>query len=269
MHTSSPQQLLLDFRLPCFATFDHFIAGSNLELLTHLNALSAPWVDHLEGSHEEAASLCANEKRQPYTAITENPFTVHERTLYLWGDKGVGCSHLLQALSQRTAAHTVRLLTPQSSPAHFNFDSDVVLYALDDCHHFSQEQQIAAFHLFNQFQAHQTEHPSSHGVFIATGDAPPSELYMRDDLRSRLAWGRIFQVEPLNDEGKMEALQRAAHTLGFMLPEQIASYMLVRFKRDMSSLMALLHALSRFSLEQNRIVTLPLLRTFLDQYHAE
>ena len=41
------------------------------------------------------------------------------------------------------------------------------------------------------------------------------------------------------------------------------AYLLTHFRRDMPSLMALLDALDRFSLEQKRAVTLPLLRAML------
>jgi DnaA-homolog protein len=43
----------------------------------------------------------------------------------------------------------------------------------------------------------------------------------------------------------------------------VPAYLLTHFRRDMPSLMALLDALDRFSLEQKRAVTLPLLRTML------
>ena len=45
--------------------------------------------------------------------------------------------------------------------------------------------------------------------------------------------------------------------------DDVPAYLLTHFRRDMPSLMALLDALDRFSLEQKRAVTLPLLRTML------
>ena len=47
--------------------------------------------------------------------------------------------------------------------------------------------------------------------------------------------------------------------------EDVPAYLLTHFRRDMPSLMALLDALDRFSLEQKRAITLPLLRTMLAQ----
>ncbi len=47
------------------------------------------------------------------------------------------------------------------------------------------------------------------------------------------------------------------------------AYLLTHYRRDMPSLMALLDALDRFSLEQKRAVTLPLLRTLLATLERE
>jgi DnaA family protein len=58
-------------------------------------------------------------------------------------------------------------------------------------------------------------------------------------------------------------LKHAAHERGIALADDVPAYLLTHFRRDMPSLMALLDALDRFSLEQKRAVTLPLLRTML------
>ncbi len=266
MHASRPRQLLLDFNLPSLATFDHFIVGDNAELLAHLHALSAPWDKRLlEQSKKEEAPIEQTTVPKIGSHPEQSSLTFHERTVYLWGDRGTGRSHLLQALSQHTAPQTVRFLTPKNSVANFNFDPEVVLYALDDCHQFSQEQQIAAFHLFNQFQAQQTHQPHLDGAFITTGDAPPAALCVRDDLRTRLAWGRVFQVLPICDTDKIAALKQAAQARGFDLAEEVCTYLLVHFRRDMPNLMGIFNALERFSREENRMITRPLLRTFLEQ----
>jgi DnaA family protein len=67
----------------------------------------------------------------------------------------------------------------------------------------------------------------------------------------------------LPDEGKAAVLKHAARERGIALADDVPAYLLTHFRRDMPSLMALLDALDRFSLEQKRAVTLPLLRTML------
>jgi len=104
-------------------------------------------------------------------------------------------------------------------------------------------------------------HPVS--ALVATGNAAPIALAVREDLRTRLGWGLVFHLAPLTDEGKAAVLKHAAHERGIALADDVPAYLLTHFRRDMPSLMALLDALDRFSLEQKRAVTLPLLRAML------
>ncbi len=57
---------------------------------------------------------------------------------------------------------------------------------------------------------------------------------------------------------------RAAKARGLVLADDVPAYLLTHFQRDMPSLMRLLDALDRYSLEQHRAVTLPLLRAMLN-----
>jgi DnaA family protein len=70
-------------------------------------------------------------------------------------------------------------------------------------------------------------------------------------------------MQPLDDAEKRVALQRHAETLGFRLDPQVANYLLSRSARDMQSLLAVLEALDRVSLEAQRPITLPLARQLL------
>jgi DnaA family protein len=218
------RQLTLDLGTPPPSTFDNFFAGANAELVTRLR--------ELEG------------------ALAAGP--VADRTFYVWGESGSGRTHLLQALIHETQPGHARFVGPQSSLAAFAFDPRVALYAIDDCDGLSGAQQIAAFNLFNEVRA-----------LVGAGNAAPIGLAVREDLRTRLGWGLVFHLAPLPDEGKAAVLKHAARERGIALADDVPAYLLTHFRRDMPSLMALLDALDRFSLEQKRAVTLPLLRTML------
>ena len=222
------RQLTLDLGTPPPATFDNFFAAGNHELIARLR--------ELEG------------------ALAAGP--VADRTFYVWGEPGSGRSHLLQALTYE-ANGLARYLGPQSALNAFGFDPQVTLYAVDDCDRLSAAQQIALFNLFNEVRAHPTS------ALVATGNDAPLALTVREDLRTRLGWGLVFHLAPLPDEAKAAVLKRAARERGIMLADDVPAYLLTHFRRDMPSLMALLDALDRFSLEQKRAVTLPLLRTML------
>ncbi len=223
------RQLTLDLGTPPPSTFDNFFPGANGELLTRLRGLDA--------------------------ALAAGP--VADRTFYVWGEAGNGRSHLLHALAHEAPPGHARYLGPPSALAAFTFDPRVAIYAVDDCDQLSGAQQIALFNLFNEVRAHPT------CALVATGDAAPLGLAVREDLRTRLGWGLVFHLAPLSDEGKAAVLKHAARERGIALADDVPAYLLTHFRRDMPSLMTLLDALDRFSLEQKRAVTLPLLRTML------
>jgi DnaA family protein len=98
---------------------------------------------------------------------------------------------------------------------------------------------------------------------VAAGRLPPVDLPVRDDLRSRLGWGPVFQLQPLAEADVTAVLRREAARRGIVLGDEVLGYLLTRFARDLGSLMALLDALDAFALAEKRTVTVPLLKQML------
>jgi DnaA family protein len=178
-----------------------------------------------------------------------------EHFAYLWGDTGAGKTHLLHGLSASPGA---RYIAADAPAADFLHAPDVTLYLLDDCDRLSPQRQIDAFALFNQIR--------EHGAYmVCTGPVPPAVLQVREDLRTRMGWGLVYQIHGLSDDQKIEALTHAAEARGLTLSASVLPYLLSHFKRDMRSLSTMLDALDQYSLETQRPVTLPLLRDLLLQ----
>jgi DnaA family protein len=153
-----------------------------------------------------------------------------DSVLYLWGENGSGKSHLLQACTGPNVA--------------------------DDVEKLDEAAQIRLFNAINEAR-------QSGGTVLAAGNAPPAQLPLREDLKSRLAWGLVYQVKPPNDEERALFLRAEADRRGMRLPDEVVAYLLTRMRRDLRSLTAVLDQLDRFSLETKRPVTLPLLREAL------
>jgi DnaA family protein len=100
-------------------------------------------------------------------------------------------------------------------------------------------------------------------AMLLSGPAPPAQLALREDLRSRVSSALVFEVKPLSDEDKARTLERHAAARGFELAGEVIDYLLNRGQRDLPSLLAVLDALDRASLEKKRHVTIPLLRKVL------
>jgi DnaA family protein len=218
------RQLLLEWGAEKPQTLDTFVVGQNQELAQRLRVLAARTADALS-----------------------------ERFVYLWGEAGAGKSHLLHALAATPATRYIAADAPANA---FLFTPDVTLYLLDDCEDLSPARQIEAFNLFNQVR-------ENGAVLVAAGAMPPATLALREDLRTRLGWGLIYQVHGLTDEEKIAALNQAAQARGLSLSPGVLPYLITHFRRDMRSLSTMLDALDQYSLETQRPITLPLLRSLL------
>jgi DnaA family protein len=160
------------------------------------------------------------------------------RFIYFWGAAGSGKSHLLKAAQALAKA------------------SQIHLVLADDVNLLNDEAQIALFDAYNQTRA-------ANGVLLAAGSASPSQMNLRDDLATRLAWGLTYQLHPLTDEEKAQALQAHALERGMKLPDEVVDYCLRYLRRDLPSLMAILDALDEWSLTEKRPVSLPLLKKLI------
>jgi DnaA family protein len=160
--------------------------------------------------------------------------TLREAIVYLWGEPASGRTHLLRGARQANPALVIA--------------DDVEL--LD-----AQAQQL----LFSAINAARDGGPP----VLAAGSAPPAGLRLRDDLRTRLAWGLVYQLKPLTDADKAAHLRAEAARRGLRLSEEVLGYLLARLPRDLSTLNAVLDRLDRHSLARQRPVTLPLVREVL------
>jgi len=175
-----------------------------------------------------------------------------ERFIYLWGDSGSGRSHLLRAVLEaaRRNGRPAAWFDPASGTP------EDALVAADDVQSLAAEAQIGLFNLYNRIR-------DGSGALVASGDAAPAQLKLRADLVTRLGAGLVYQLHGLSDEEKAAALQRHAGARGLRFAPEVIAYLLRHSRRDMPSLLALLDALDRYSLETKRAITLPLLRELL------
>ena len=135
-------------------------------------------------------------------------------------------------------------------------DEEPLFQAVDNVEALAPEGQIALFNRFNRLRARG-------GRLLTAAEAPPMQLALREDLRTRLGSGLIYRLQALTDDEQLAALSAQAEARGMGLPSDALHYLVSRAPRDMRSLSALLVALDRYSLEHKRAITVPLLREVL------
>ncbi|MDO8714021.1 MAG: DnaA regulatory inactivator Hda [Polynucleobacter sp.] len=243
-----PRQFALDISHIPTPSLSNFLAGENLALHSTLQDLVKSW----ESNHPRLAS--------------ENP--LNQRWIYWWGPKGSGRTHLLSAIG--IAAQELGLeyfpLTPNEPISWVSLEERLPslstsnqpsVITVDDVDRLDERLVASLFRILNEIQGSKAIH-----IFMA-GNAAPGALKLREDLRTRLGWGLIFQTHLLGDDEKIQALQQAAQARGLVLSPDVLPWLLNRFYRDMPNLMALIDALDAYSLETKRAVTLPLVRELL------
>lgn len=225
------KQIALDIGLACAPSFLNFFAGPNEAALKHLQLWAGSTL------------------RSPVP-------------IYLWGDTGSGKTHLLKA--------TVETLREQGAQVGWldarmhqppAFDERWAAIVLDDCHLYTAVQQHAAFSWFVHATSGSDGRPR--GV-LAAGLLPPADLKLREDLRSRLGWGHVFQLQALTDTERRAVLRQQADGRGVFLGDEVMDYILTRFSRDLASLVQLLDQLDGYSLQTQRPITIPLIKSMLE-----
>ena len=185
-----------------------------------------------------------------------------ERFLYLWGEAGSGRSHLLRAMVSELQARNLPAAYVGIGTALPPAASGLRALAVDDVDKLQPGAQGAFFTLYNAIR-------EQHGIVLAAGAHSPAKLALRPDLVTRLGWGLVYQVHALNDAEKVIALKGHAAARSFDLSDGVAEYLLRHLRRDLPSLMEVLDALDRHSLETQRPITLPLLRELLQSEAPE
>lgn len=225
-------QLVLDIKLRHDATFENFLAGDNSPLVSALQLASG--------------------------AKGENNY-------YCWASKGCGLSHLLQATCHSASQHNLQsMYIPLAEfkifgPEILEGIETLDVVCIDDLQLIAGDSQWeeALFHAFNRLK--------DAGKYLILGShLSPGEMPINlKDLYSRLHSGISFQVKELSDQDKIVLLQQDAMRRGFKLSEDIATYLINHYPRDMATQLDILQKLDLASLVKKHKVTLPFVKSTL------
>jgi DnaA-homolog protein len=208
-------------------SFANFLVGRNDELVTQLYALS---------QNEQLSGV-----------------------LSIWSAPNSGKTHLLSSFSNALSSRKTRAIKLGAGdlfPETPFVEASVVL--IDDVDRLSAVQQAWAFNAFNHVV------PAG-GFFLATGSNPPLRWAIRDDLRTRLASGLVFELHAAPQDELPTLLADYAQKRGIELSKEVLTYVLTHTKRDVSALCQTIIGIDRLSLSLKRPITVPLVRAFLAQ----
>lgn len=224
------RQLQLDVSREDPCVFENFYNGGNADVVSALRSLV---------SREGAA-----------------PF-------WLWGAPATGKTHLLLATVR---AATDQGLTSAYLPAHAGFKPDALdalreieLLCIDDAGKIAGAPQVeeAMGGLCRELERRGSR------LVLAAASTPAGAGFERDDMRTRLASGQIWKLQPLTDEERLEAVQLRVRSRGIKLPDATARFLMRRVRRNPSDVFILVDQLAALAASRSKQLTVPFVRLAL------
>lgn len=226
------QQIPLPFRLDDGATLASFVAGPNQGVLDFL------------------------ERFQRYN---------DEPQVYLWSAEARGKTHLAQGLCLSAGTLGLRAsYLPLDTLQGYGPDileglEHMDLVSLDDLDQIvgQPDWDEALFHLINRCR-------NSGSRLLMTAAQLPDELPIGlADLRSRLHWGPVFHLKPLDEVALKAVIDRFAQDHGMDLEPAVVDYLIGRYERSVGNVVKQLQLLDERGLEAKRKITIPFVRDTL------
>ncbi len=208
-------------------------------------------------------------------AVAESP-SKSCNPLFLYGDVGLGKTHLLHAigcqiLEQRPALKVHYLVAEQFVNELINairFDRmpafreryrtiDVLL--VDDVQFIANKErtQEAFVHTFDTLYASRKQ------IIISSDSSPRHSPTLVERLRSRFEWGLIVDIQPPDLETKVAILRRKAEAESIDLPNDVAHFIAQQARSNIRELEGLLNRVIAFSSLTGRPLSLDLAKETL------
>jgi len=216
-------------------------------------------------------TLVAGENDLAVGIVRQCALAQGEKQILVWAETGCGKSHLLQASCQLASGKN-RTVCYLPARELLDYDSAALegleqldLICIDDVDAMMSQPrwELAIFDLINRCRE-QGAH-----LILSASSSPQDWDITLPDLSSRLQWGPVFHLKPLDDDKKIIALQLRANQRGLQLQDNVAEYLLRHFPRDLFALFERLDDLDKASLVMQRKLTIPFIKTVFAQVSSD
>ena len=221
---------------------------------------------------------CNRLARSAGFAVSKNPGGTAFNPLLIYGDSGLGKTHLAQAIGievkelfpEKTVLYVnankfqtqfVDAIRNNNKNDFLHFYQMIDVLIIDDVHEFAgkEKTQDTFFHIFNHL--HQ-----SGKQLILTSDKPPVELQgMESRLLSRFNWGLSADLQAPDFETRMAILKKKTYNDGIDLPEEVLEYIATHISDNIRELEGALISLLAQSTLNKKEITLDLTKEMIDK----
>ena len=221
---------------------------------------------------------CNRLARSAGYAVSNNPGGTAFNPLLIYGDSGLGKTHLAQAVGievkelfpEKTVLYVnankfqtqfVDAIRNNNKNDFLHFYQMIDVLIIDDVHEFAgkEKTQDTFFHIFNHL--HQ-----SGKQLILTSDKPPVELQgMESRLLSRFKWGLSADLQAPDYETRMAILKKKTYNDGIELAEEVLEYIATHISDNIRELEGALISLLAQSTLNKKEITLDLTKEMIDK----
>jgi chromosomal replication initiator protein len=221
---------------------------------------------------------CNRLARSAGYAVANNPGGTAFNPLLIYGDSGLGKTHLTQAIGieikKKFPDKTVLYVNANKFQTQFvesirnnnkndflHFYQMIDVLIIDDVHEFAgkEKTQDTFFHIFNHM--HQ-----SGKQLILTSDKPPVELQgLEQRLLSRFKWGLSADLQIPDYETRIAILRQKTYKDGIELPEDVIEYIATQITDNIRELEGALISLLAQSTLNKKEITLDLAKEMIDK----
>ncbi len=221
---------------------------------------------------------CNRLARSAGYAVANNPGGTAFNPLLIYGESGLGKTHLAQAIGiqvkEKFQEKTVLYVNANKFQTQFvdsirnnnkndfiHFYQMIDVLVIDDVHEFAgkEKTQDAFFHIFNHL--HQ-----SGKQLILTSDKPPVELQgLEQRLLSRFKWGLAADLQIPDFETRIAILRQKTYKDGIDLPADVIEYIATHISDNIRELEGALISLLAQSTLNKKEITLDLAKDMIDK----
>jgi len=229
---------------------------------------------------------CNRLARSAGFAVANKPGGTSFNPLMIYGDVGLGKTHLAQAIGnevkknlpdklviyvscERFCQQFVDSLKNNTINDFLNFYQAMDVVIMDDVHNFAgkEKTQDVFFHIFNHLQ-------QSGRQIILTSDKAPKDLSgLEERLLSRFKWGLSADIQVPDLETRMAILKKKMYSEGIELPEEVVEFVATQIDNSVRELEGAMVSLLAQSTLNKKEITLSLakamLKNFVKQAHKE
>jgi len=221
---------------------------------------------------------CNRLARSAGFAVSHNPGGTAFNPLLIYGDSGLGKTHLGQAIgieikdkypektvlyvpANRFQTQFVEAIRNNTKNDFLHFYQMIDVLIIDDVHEFAgkEKTQDIFFHIFNHL--HQ-----SGKQLVLTCDKPPVELQgLEQRLLSRFKWGLSADLQIPDYETRVAILKQKTYKDGILLPDDVVEYIATNISENVRELEGALISLLAQSTLNKKEITLNLAKEMIDK----